>query len=119
MYDMFRILQTRDGQDFFVAQLINNETFNFIVEHLQVDKELIQRKADPQKVLTLVADRPNGKEFTTDYPVCPMCKSRQNYYDDHVRTSTRELHFATWNDFERLTEKEKVEQIRKAVQAIA
>ena len=109
------IFQTKDGQDFYVAELINNETLNFIVQHLNADKELKQKKADPQKILMLVADRPNGKEFTMHYPICPVCKSKQNNYNDNVRTSTRELKFATWNDFERLMDKEKIEQIKKAV----
>jgi hypothetical protein len=85
------ILQTKDGQDFYLAELINNSTFNFIVERLKVDNELIPENADPQKVLTLVADRPNGKEFSMDYPICPICKSRQNNFNDNMKTSTREL----------------------------
>lgn len=112
------ILQTKDGQDFYVAELINNETFNFIVEYLQENQELLQKKPDPQKVLILVADKPNGKEFSTDYPICPICKNKQNHYIDNIRTSTRELLFVTWNDFQKLTEKDKVEQIRKAVQIL-
>jgi hypothetical protein len=110
------ILQTKDAQDFYVAELINNETFNFIVEHLQGDKEPLQKKADAQKVLTRVADKPNGKEFSADFPICPICKNKQNHYSDNVRTSTRELLFVTWNDFQKLTKSDKVEQIRKAVQ---
>jgi hypothetical protein len=83
---------------------------------LQGDKEPLQKKADAQKVLTRVADKPNGKEFSADFPICPICKNKQNHYSDNVRTSTRELLFVTWNDFQKLTESDKVEQIRKTVQ---
>lgn len=112
------ILQTKDGKDFYLAELIDNKTFNFILEHLKCDRELITEKGDPQKVLTLVADKPDGKEFSADYPICPFCKNKQNHYSDNIRTNTRELPFATWSEFHRLTESEKIEQIRKASKAL-
>jgi hypothetical protein len=111
------ILQTKDGHDFYLAELIDNRTFNFILQRLKVDSEFMA-KTDPQKVLTLVADRLNGKELSTEYPICPICKSKQNHYSDNIRTNTRELPFVTWNDFQQLTESDKVEQIRKAVQIL-
>jgi hypothetical protein len=112
------IVQTKDGQDFFVSELINNETFNFIVEHLEVNKEFRQKKIDPQKVLTLVADRPIGKELSIDYPICPICNNRQNHYNDNIRSSSRELHLLTWNDFEGLSESDKAVQIRRVVKSL-
>jgi hypothetical protein len=112
------IFQTEDGQDYYVAELINNETFNFIAKHLQEDQALLQKKADPQKVLMFAADKPHGKDFSVDYPICPICKSKQNHYSDNIRTNTRELPFVTWNGFQQLNESDKVEQIRKAVQTL-
>ena len=109
------ILQTKDGRDFYIAELIDNEVFKFIVEYLQKDQQLLPKKADPQKVLTLVADKQDGKFFSMEYHICPICKSKQNHYSDNSRTNTIELAFATWNEFQQLTDKEKVEQIRKAV----
>jgi len=107
------IFQTKDGHDFCIAVLIDNATFNFIIETLKYDKELKSKKADPQKILALLADKINGKEFTTDYPICPFCKKRQKHFNDNVRTSKRELHFATWNDFESMTPDNKIEQIKE------
>ena len=48
------ILQTIDGQDFYVAELIENKTFSFIVEHLKADKKQIDKELDPQKILAVV-----------------------------------------------------------------
>lgn len=112
------ILQTMDGHDFYLAELIDNRTFNLIVELLKGDRELLAKKVDPQKVLTLVADRPNGKEFSTHYPICPICKSKQNHYSDNIRTNTRELPFASWNQFQQSTKSDKVNQIIKAVKVL-
>jgi len=112
------IFQSKDGHDFYLAQLIDNRTFNFILERLKVERELIAEKADPQKVLTLVADKPIGKEFSTDYPICPICKSKQNHYSDNIKTNTIELPFVTWNNFQQMTESDKIEQIKKAVQML-
>jgi|GEM_PF-6124806 len=88
------------------------------MERLKVDRELVVRKADPQKVLMLVVDKPTRKELSIDYPICPICKSKQNHYSDNIRTNTLELDFVTWNSFQGLSENEKVEQIRKAVQIL-
>ncbi|HRI20140.1 MAG TPA: hypothetical protein PLA68_04280 [Panacibacter sp.] len=107
------IFQTKDGQDYFVAILIDNAIFDFIVETLTNDEELKHKKVDPQKILTLLADKINGIGFTTDYPICPICKRRQNHFNDNIRTTERELHFATWNDFENLTHDNKIKQIKE------
>ena len=103
------IFQTNDGLDFYIAELIENKTFNFIVEHLKADKDLRRKKDDPQKLLLLVADKPNCKEFTANYPICPVCKSRQHHFNGSVRTSLMELAFVTWNKFEHLTDMDKME----------
>ena len=109
------IFQTKDGQDFGIAVLINNATFNFIIDTLKKDKELEHNKVDPQKILTLVADKLDNKEFTSDYPICPICKKRQRHFNDNVRTSKRELNFVTWRDFESLTPDDKMKRIKGAV----
>jgi len=43
------IFQTIDGQDFCIALLIDNPSFEFIEEVLKNDKELKHKKVDPQK----------------------------------------------------------------------
>ncbi len=109
------IFQTKDGQDFGIAVLIDNITFEFVVQTLKKDKELERKKVDPQKILTLVADKLNNKEFTTDYPICPICKKRQRHFNDNVRTTKRELNFVTWHDFENLTSDDKIKRIKEAI----
>lgn len=109
------VFQTKDGQDFCLAVLIDNPTFDFIVETLKNDKELKHKKVDPQKILTLVADKVNDKDFTTDYPICPICKKKQRQFNDNIRTSKKELHFATWSGFEKLTNDDKKKRIKEAI----
>jgi hypothetical protein len=112
------IFQTADGQDFCIAVLIDNPSFEFIVEALKNDPQLKHKKVDPQKVLTLVADKLNDKEFTAEYPICPICKKRQRHFNDNIRTSKRELHFTTWNDFEHLTNDDKLKRVREVTQRL-
>ena len=45
------IFQTKDGQDFRIAELIDNKTFDFITTTLKSDKELKHKKEDAQKIL--------------------------------------------------------------------
>ena len=108
------IFQTKDGQEFYIAELINNKTYHFISEYLNTDQELKSKRTDPQRILIIVADKSTDKEFATEYPICPNCKSVQIYYTDNVRTSKSELHYATWNHFEQLKDNDKIEEIRKA-----
>jgi hypothetical protein len=108
------VLQTKDGQDFFIADLIDNKTFNFIVA-ANNDKELKSKGADAQKILALLADKVNGKEFSAEYPVCPICQKRQRHYNDNKRTTKRELNLASWTEFESLTDDDKVKRIKEVV----
>lgn len=112
------ILQTKDGQDFYIAELIENTTFDFIVKALNDGVEIKREEADASKVLTLLADRINGKEFILDYPICPICKKRLTYFTDNLRTTQKGLRFATWTDFESLTRGEKINRIKKVVQQV-
>jgi hypothetical protein len=112
------IVQTKDGQDFGVLTLIDNPALAFIENTLMSDAELNQKKADPQKILTLVADTLNGKEFTTDYPICPICRERQKHFNDNKRTRKKELPLATWNDFEKLTQAGKIGRIKEVAQSM-
>ena len=109
------IFQTKDGQDFGIAVLIGNITFDFINETIKKDKELEHKKVDPQKILALVADKLNDKGFTAEYPICPICKKRQREFNDNIRTCKRELNFVTWHDFENLTSNDKIKRIKEAV----
>jgi hypothetical protein len=89
------IFQTTDGQDFFLVELIDNKTFEFIREFLKSKAGQKISKADPQKILALLADKVNGKEFAIDYPICPNCKRRQNHFNDNTRTTQRQIGFAS------------------------
>lgn len=112
------IFQTKDGQDFAIAILIGNATFDFIIETIKNDEEIKNKKVDPQKILMLLADKLHDKEFTPDYPICPICKKRQRYFSDNIRTTNRELNFVTWLDFESLELNDKKKRIKEAVLSI-
>jgi hypothetical protein len=109
------IFQTTDGQDFFYVMLIDNKTFDFICSFLNSKIGQKNSKADPQKVLALIADKVEGKEFTIDYPICPNCKHRQQHFNDNTRTTQRQIGFATWIDFESLTEDNKVKRLEDII----
>lgn len=113
------VLQTKDGQGFYIAELIYNPTFTFIVETLQDYKDLNIKETDSQKVLTILADKIGGKEFTTEYPICPVCKKRIRHFSDNARTSKRELPFATWHDLESLEYNDKITKVKEAISTIA
>jgi hypothetical protein len=109
------IFQTKDAKDFYIAILIDNKTFDFITEVLKHNTDFKSKKADPQKILALIADKVDNKEFTTDYPICPICKSRQRSYGDDNRTTKIELGFATWTDFESLSQESKLSKLKEVI----
>ena len=109
------IFQTKDAKDFYIAILINNQTFDFITEVVQHNKEFKNIKADPQKILALVADKIDNKEFTTDYPICPICKSRQKSFNDNTRTTKIDLGLVTWTDFESLSQEGKLTKLQELI----
>ena len=109
------IFQTADGKDFFLVELIDNKTFDFVCEFLKNKVGQKISKADPQKVLALLADKVNEKEFAIDYPICPICKRRQNHFNDNNRTTQRQIGFATWTDFESLTQENKTDRLEEII----
>jgi hypothetical protein len=109
------IFQTKDGKGFYIAVLIDNKTFDFIADILENNKDFKSSKADPQKILALIADKVDNKEFTTDYPICPICKSRQSSFGDNIRTNKIELGFATWTDFESLSQESKLIRLQEVI----
>jgi hypothetical protein len=109
------IFQTKDAKDFYIAVLIDNKTFDFIVDFLENNKDFKGRRADPQKILTLIADKVDNKEFTTDYPICPICKARQKSFGDNIRTTKIELDFATWTEFESLSQENKLSKLQEVI----
>jgi hypothetical protein len=108
------IFQTKDGQDFGIAVLFDNATFDFVIETLKNDKEMENNKVEPKNILALLADKLHDKEFTPDYPICSICKKRQRHFNDNIRTTKRELHFVTWLDFESLELNDKKKRIKEA-----
>lgn len=109
------IFQTTDGQDFFLAELIGNKTFDFIRNFLDSKGGQKISKADPQKVLALLADKVNSKDFAIDYPICPNCKRRQNHFNDNTRTTQRQIGYATWTDFESKSTDNKTKQLEDII----
>jgi len=109
------IFQTKDAKDFYIAVLIDNKTFEFITDVLQNNNDFKCKKADPRKILALIADKVDNKEFTTDYPICPICKSRQKSFGDNIRTTKIELGFATWTDFESLSRESKLTRLQEVI----
>lgn len=109
------IFQTKDAKDFYIAVLVDNKTLAFITDTLQRDKELASKEVDPKKILALLADKVNNKEFATDYPLCPKCGARQRSYGDNRRTTKIEIGFASWIEFERLKPDYKIELIKEVI----
>lgn len=109
------IFQTKDAKDFYIAVLINNKTFDFVLEVLKHNKYSQNIKTDPQKILVLIADKVNDKAFTTDFPICPNCKSRLRHFNADNRSSQIELGFVTWTDFERLSQENKLNRLQEVV----
>lgn len=109
------IFQTKDAKGFYIAVLINNKTFDFITEVLEHNKDFKNKKADPKKILALVADKVDDKEFSTDYPICPICKSRQISYGDNIQTTKIELGFAKWTGFESLSQEDKLTKLQEVI----
>jgi hypothetical protein len=109
------LFQTKDGQDYFFVELIDNMTFKFICDFLSSKTGVKIGKANPQKILALLADKVNGKEFTTDYPICPKCKRKQIWYNDNNRTSKRQIGFASWVDFENLSTEAKENKLEHII----
>lgn len=109
------IYQTTDGQDFFLAELIDNKAFDFICDFLKNKAGQKISKADPQKILVLLADKVSGKEFAIDYPICLNCKRLQNHFSDNTRTTQREIGFASWMDFESLTANNKTKRLEDII----
>ena len=110
------IFQTKDAKDFYIAVLIDNKTFDFVVNILKQDKAFQNKNLDPQKILALIADKVDNKEFTTDFPICLICKSRQQSFGDGNRTTQIELGFATWVDFENLSDKGKLSRLKEVAE---
>ncbi len=107
------LCQTEDGQDFYIAELLDNPTFDFITSILNQQKDSKSKRVDPQKILILLADRPNGKDFTTDYPICTICKNKQKHFNDNRRTTEREVGFVTWTGFASLTQDNKLRAVEE------
>lgn len=109
------LCQTKDGQEFYIAELLDNPTFDFVSSVLTQQKEIKSKLLDSQKILVLLADKPNGKDFTKDYPICPICKNRQKHFTDSKRTTERKVGFVTWTHFESLTQDNKLKQVEDAI----
>ena len=105
------IFQTSDGQNFVIATLINNKSFDIIRDTL---KDIDNKKCDPQNVLAKLADPINGQEFTNE-TLCPICGHKQRLFSDDIKTTTKELAFATWENFESLSRENQVILITEIV----
>jgi hypothetical protein len=110
------IFQTKDAKDFYIAVLIDNKTFDFVVAILKQDKAFQNKKLDPQKILALIADKADNKEFITDFPICPICKSRLRSFGDGNRTTQIELGLATWTEFENLSKQGKLSRLKEVIE---
>lgn len=107
-------LQTIDGKDYCIGVIANNPTFDFVDNYLQ-DKgiENFQRATYIRQILRSLADRIYNKEFSKYYPICPICQKLQTNYNDDVRTVIKDLSYASWNDFEKLSVDEKLMKLEE------
>ncbi len=114
MYGSF-LFQTNDGQDFYYANLLDVKAFHFI--QAEIERIPLIKKKSAFKVLSLVADQPQGKRFTPNYPVCPRCQTRLLFHsnDESKKTGVRYFKYATWKKFESLSDEEKLERIKNAL----
>jgi hypothetical protein len=98
------LMQTIDGRDFCIGVIVDNPTFDFVDNNLQ-SKELadFERATTIRQILRLLADKMHNKEFSKSYPICPVCQKLQTSYNDDVRTVVRDLNYASWNDFDKLS----------------
>ena len=112
-------LQTTDGKDFFLGDIIGNKSFWFIDSLLQDKGFEVQTRRDyTHKILRLIADKIDSKVFSDDYPICPICQQVQKGYGDNERTSIVELNFAFWTDFESLDKASKVKRIEDIMNSL-
>lgn len=113
-------LQTTDGKDFFIGDIINNKSFWFIDNYLQ-DKgfELSIRRDYTYKLLRLLADKIDSKAFSKNYPLCPICQKVQYNFGDNERTTIVELDYACWTDFESLDKESKLKRIEESMYYVA
>jgi len=110
------IFQTKDAKDFYIAVLIDNKSLDFIIDFLKQDKNFKEdNTAVSQRMLALIADKVDNKELTTDFPICPICKSRQRSFGDGNRTTQIELRFASWSHFESLTQERKLIKLKEVI----
>ena len=105
------IFQTTDAQQFALAVLIDNVTFKFICDFLKTFKN---KNADPQEILARVADPLNDMEFITDI-ICPICRHKQRNYIDNFRKRLQEIPLVTWDNFENISEEDKLELISEII----
>jgi hypothetical protein len=110
------VLQTVDGKDFYIGLLFDNKAFDFIDNFLRGNAiDETAKGIYTRKILRSLADQVDNKKFSKDYPICPICRHKQNYYSDDNRSYLKELNYATWNDFESLTYEEKVKRIQQII----
>jgi len=109
------LMQTIDGKDYCIGIIVDNPTFNFVDNYLQ-DKgvEGFQRATYIKQILRLLADRTYNKEFSKSYPICPICQKLQTSYNDDVKTIVRDLSYASWNDFDKLSLDKKLIKLKEA-----
>jgi hypothetical protein len=113
------IFQTTDGKDFYIAVIIENGAFDFIREAINNSEELTAGNVDPEKILVLVADKPNNQQFSINYPLCPNCKMVQTDFNDNIRTGKKALRYVTWHGFERLPDADKLMRVAEVARSIA
>jgi hypothetical protein len=107
-------LQTTDGKDFFLGDIVDNKSFWLVDTFLQ-DKgfELSIRRDYTHKILRLLADKVDNKVFSKNYPLCPICQQLQKDYADNERTNVIELDYAYWTGFESLDKESKLKKIQE------
>jgi hypothetical protein len=108
------LMQTIDGKDFCIGVIVDNLTFDFVDNNLQgIELKDFQRATLIRQILRLLADKIHKKEFSKSYPICPICQKLQTSYNDNVRTVVRDLNYASWNDFDKLSIHEKLIRLKE------
>jgi hypothetical protein len=118
-YGLF-ILHREDGRAFRYLQATDHEVWDFVEAHV---KSRGGQRAGLgivlQEVVARLADRSEGRSFTTDM-VCPYCKSRRFRDWGGEQVSSAEIADATFQSFTALAESSKeclVEELERLVSA--
>ena len=112
------VFQTDDGKRFAFAEVIAEEAWDTVARICESEFGLDPKRLSPeltifQHVAIRCADTLGGKNYTTHFPLCPLCGARISSYGDNVTAHDGRIPFATWHNFMALTAKQRNDLVIK------